>query len=165
MAKKRPKSSGASDVDSSVFEIDENALDREWIAQPILFYQYAERLADARLELDEAKANFDLVGAECDYAVRSNPQVYDLDKVTERAVEKAVINQEEFQAAQRKVQKAKHKVDVLQAFVTALDHRKRALEKLVDLFGMNYYAKPEAGTAESKETMSRVRKKSVRSRR
>ena len=38
----------------------------------------------------------------------------------------------------------KHKVDVLQVVVDALDHRKKALENLVTLHGMSYFASPKA---------------------
>ena len=47
-------------------EIDENALDEEWVEQPSLYFRYASMVADARRDLDQAKANLDLTKAEVD---------------------------------------------------------------------------------------------------
>lgn len=141
MKRKRPKD------ESSFIDIDENELDKEWIEQPKLYMRWATRLADAKLVVDEAKANWDLVIADLDASIRSKPQRYKLEKATEPAIKQAIMIQIEYTNAQQAFHSAKHRVGILEAGVQALEHRKRALEKLVDLYMANYFGTPRARDA------------------
>ncbi len=126
-----------------ILHIDKNLLDEEWVHQPKLYFEYASELAGARVELEEAKAEFDVVKAETDLNIRSNPTDYDLpEKTTEVMIGKALIITDEYQEAQKIIFTAKHRVDILSSAVTALDHRKKALENLVELHGRNYFSTP-----------------------
>lgn len=156
----------------SVFGIDKNILDDEWLGQPKLYFNWAVQLEDARAAFEEVKAEFDVVKAEVDLAIRNDPGNVDYDlpkdavekgKVTEKMVAAALLQQTEYKDAQQAVFSAKHRVGILQAAVTALDHRKKALEKLVDLHGQKYFASPRA-SEDSREAMGKVEKKSVRRR-
>jgi hypothetical protein len=80
--------------------------------------------------------------AEADFKIRTDPMEYGIDKVTEAAIKAVLPTIESVQNIQRRVLKAKHLVDVLQGWVIALDHRKKGLEKLVDLFQSSYFAAP-----------------------
>jgi len=152
-----------------ILDIDKNLLDDEWLNQPKLYYNWALQLEDARLELDNAKAEFDVVQSEIDLDIRTNPEDYgelpkdvvDKGKITEKMVAAVLIMQKGYKEAQQTVFEAKHRVGVLQAAVTALDQRKKALEKLVDLHGQKYFAIPRA-SENSKEAMSQVEKHAVR---
>ncbi len=138
-----------------ILHIDKHLLDEEWVNQPKLYFEYAAELAQARLELEEARAEFDVVKAETDLAIRSDPADYDLpEKTTEVMIGKALILTEEYANAQEAVFTAKHRVDILSGAQTALDHRKKALENLVDLHGRNYFSSPNIDTRhmESEET-------------
>jgi len=150
--------------EGSFLDIDKNLLDDEWINQPKLYFKWAVQLEDAREDLDNAKADFDLVKAEVDLAIRNDPNKYDLpDKITEKMIAAAVPVQPEYEEAQKVFFLTKHQVGVLQAAVTALDHRKKALEKLVDLHGQKYFASPRASVC-AREAMEEVEKRSVRKR-
>jgi hypothetical protein len=130
-------------TEDNFIDINEHELDREWVEQPKLYYKWAKKLADKRLYLDEAKANFDLVKADLDARIRADPDEFDLgEKVTEASVQACILRQVEYVNAQQELNAARHEVNVLEAGVSALDHRKRALEKLVDLYGMQYFAEP-----------------------
>lgn len=129
-------------------EIDPHRLDEEWVNQPNLYYDYASHLADARQAYEDAKNNLELVRAELDKAIREDPEEFGVEKVTEKAVESAVILEDEYQAAQKQVNYSRHTMDVAQAAVGSLDHRKRALEKLVDLFLANYFSEPKRKSKE-----------------
>ena len=142
--------------------IDETVLDEEWIEQPKLYFHWARKLADARRSLDESKSNLDVVKAELDRAIRSDPERFGLPKVTEAVVTTAIPNQPKYQSALEVLRNDKHTVDILSAAVTALDHRKAALGKLVDLHGQNYFSSPRASTPEAEESMREVVKKKVR---
>lgn len=154
-----------------VFGIDKNLLDDEWLNQPKLYFNWAVQLEDARAEFEEVKAEFDVAKSEVDLAIRENPGDYEdlpkeaveKGKVTEKMVASVLITQPEYKDAQQAVFTAKHRVGILQAAVTALDHRKKALEKLVDLHGQKYFATPRA-SENSREAMEEVEKKSVRQR-
>ena len=85
---------------------------------------------------------------------------------------KAIILAEEYQYAQKLVFIAKHRVDVLSGAVTALDHRKKALENLVDLHGRNYFSTPRIdtrhlgseGIEKFKETVEDIENEKVKAR-
>jgi len=145
----------------SVFGIDKNILDDEWLGQPKLYFNWAVQLEDARADFEEVKAEFDVTKAEVDLAIRTNPDDYDLPKVTDKAIAAAMIVQPEYKDAQQKMFAAKHRVGILQAAVTALDHRKKALEKLVDLHGQKYFASPRA-SEHSREAVDDIQKSVAR---
>jgi hypothetical protein len=145
------------------FAIDEHRLDKEWVNQPTLFFTWARKLADARQQLEEAKASLDVVYAELDNAIRERPGKYGLEKITESAIKQLIPSQAPYAEALAAVNTTKHRVDVLQAAVTALEHRKRALENLVDLHGQNYFAEPTA-PAHSRERVQETTKQQIRKR-
>lgn len=148
----------------SFLEIDEHRLHEEWMNQPRLYFRWAEKLAEAKQRLEEAKAELELVRAELDYEVRSNPEQYNLDKITEAVVKATVNAQERYREAERAVISCKHAVDVHQAAVNALDHRKRALQGLVELFLANYFAVPRAPDTRTHGELEEFAKDDVRRR-
>lgn len=150
--------------DTSLFEIDETQLDREWINQPRMYYDYASQLAEAKLALEETKVDLDVVRADLDLHIRSKPDEYGLEKVTEKTIESAIMQQSEYTAELKKVRRAKHEVDLLNAAVQALDHRKHALQNLVSLHGQQYFATPKADE-HGKEAAEELNKRAARTRR
>jgi len=143
--------------------IDENALDKEWTFQPRLYFRYAAKLADAKRDADQAKTEVELTKAELELAIRTNPEKFDLQKVTESAVASTVLAQAEYGRVRQADLDARHTVDILQAAVAALDHRKRALEGLVQLRLANYYSSPRAPQG-AEEDMREMEKRLVRNR-
>lgn len=128
--------------DSEFLHYDEHSLDAEWQRQAPLFHRYAVKLADAKNRYAEAKAEFELQEAELSRAVRATPERYGLQKTTEALIEATVKVQQEYQSALRAMNKARHDVDVVQAAVDALHHKKAALENAVSLWAKNYFATP-----------------------
>lgn len=148
------------DTEGSFLHFDKNNLDMEWEKQPRLYYQFALLLADARKEHAEAKAELDVVTAELADAIRKDPWKYmSLEKATVDAVKEAVLMQDDHKIATRALISSKHKVDIHEAAVWALDHRKKALENEVQLFLSNYFSRPKMKGGESLETMKETRKK------
>jgi hypothetical protein len=129
--------------DFEILSIDQNLLDREWLNQPRFFFRYAKMLADARMAFEQAKANLKVVAAEADQKVRIRAAKLE-EKVTEAIVFATVQRREDYRDAEQAVFTAKHNMDVLDAAVTALEHRKSALENLVRLHGQNYFSTPRA---------------------
>lgn len=147
----------------AIVEIDPMELDREWVRQPRLVMKYAEQLAAANERLDAAKADFDATKAEIDRDIRADPDRFGISKITETTVANAIVLQDDYRDAQDDVIKRKYERDLLQAVVNALEHRKRALEGLVSLHGMDYFSSPKTDR-ESQEALAETTKRSVRTR-
>ncbi len=143
------------------FDLDKYALDNEWMNQPKLYFKYALKLADAREAFERAKAERDVVEAELDKDIRLHPQNYDMAKVREASVQQTILLQVQYKEANNDVIVAKHEVDVLQAVIDALDHRKRALENLVSLHAAQYFSEPRAKGV-GREVADNMTKKKIR---
>lgn len=136
---------------SDYFDIDLNNLDKEWGKQARKFHKKALALALAKDELQRADAELDLVRAELDLAIRENPAQYDLPKLTDAGVKTAVIVQKEYRMALAEVNRKRHEVEVHLADVRAMEHKKKALEKLVDLRLADYFSEPRPKSKRSKK--------------
>jgi multidrug resistance efflux pump len=140
---------------------DPDQLDRNWVDQPRLRYRYGKELADAKLELSHAKANLDVTEAELDQAIRTDKEAYGLDKITETAVKATILLQPVFKSAQKKLMDCQHAVDVMYAAVSAIEHKKAALQELVRLRLSEYYSECEAPD-EAREEMEDLKKHIIR---
>lgn len=133
------------------FSFDKHRLDEEIVAQPKMYFSHAVLLADARRDYEQSEAEKDLTYAELSKEIRSDPQSFGLDKITEDAVKQTIVASKRYQRAAQKVIDKRHDMDVAQAGVTALDHRKRGLEKAVDLFLSDYFATPRVPDNDGRE--------------
>ena len=136
-----------------IFDLDKFRLDEEWVEQPKLYFESASKLAASRQEYERAKAERDVVKAEEELKVRNNPEKYGLEKTTEAAIGQVVTTSLKLRVANEKIITTKYEMDMQQAEVDALEHRKKALENLVQLEARNYFSAPKA----SKETVDRMR--------
>jgi hypothetical protein len=148
--------------DRNLIEIDGDRLDEEWMSQPTLYYDFAVRLAESKAALVEAKANVDVVRAEISLKIRNDPAKYAVAKLTEKSLEERVEMHARVREAEAAHNQARLDTDILQAAVTALDHRKKALESLVYLHGANYHSEPKARTPEAKEAVEKIARAKVR---
>ena len=160
--KKKKKKDKALDDDESFLSIDPDRLDKEWLGQPGLFFEWAERAASARQAHDRAKVERDVVKADLSRSIREDPVKFDLEKVTESQVTAAILLQPEFKEAEEAVADAAYAMRMADAAVTALDHRRRALENLVHLHGQNYFSSPRSRDENSEQFISETTKKSAR---
>lgn len=144
------------DRDSS---IDESALDVEWLDQASLTMRYGRYEADCRKDLDHAKAKLEIVEAELDQDIRTNPEKYGLEKITETAISKVITNSPEQAKAQEKVREAAYELNMAQAAMKAIYAKKDALENLVRLHGQQYFAGPSIPRNLSKEWEDRAQQK------
>ena len=122
--------------------IDETALDVEWLQQADLMYKYARYQAETKKAMDEAKERLDFIKAKLEMDIRANPENYGLSKVTESAVASTILLQPEYQEASKKYIEARYENDVAAAAVKAIDQKKTALENLVKLLSVSYFAGP-----------------------
>ena len=124
-------------------QIDETALDVEWLDQPSLMMKYSRHAAEMRKRVDLAKEKLEYVKAKIDKDIRTNPDKFGIDKVTEGAIFSAIQSTETFKEASTKVIETKFELDIAQAAVIAISQRKDALENLVRLYGQQYFAGPK----------------------
>jgi hypothetical protein len=124
-------------------KIDTSALDLEWEDQPVLMMKYTQHAASMRRVLDESKQALDIARAEADRTIRENPESYDITKVTEGSIGSAILTYKPFIEASEAFLKAKYEADMSQGAVNAFMQRKDALEQLVKLFGLQYFAGPK----------------------
>jgi len=136
-------------ADDLRLDIDRNRLDDEWANQPLLYWKWARKAADAQLKLDQAKSNLDVEKAELDNDIRTSPGEYDLKdiKITENVISGAINASRIYQIAVKKVAEARHELEIANAAVNAIEHRKRALSLLVELWIRDYYSDPHANAS------------------
>jgi len=150
------------DREPDFFAIDQNKLDREWVQQPALCRKYSERLAAAQQELEQAEAALEVMDADLDYKYRRRAEK-EKKKVTETVIKSQVCRSIEHLTRVGQVQEARYKVNMLKAAVKTIDHRKTALENLVDLRLADYFSEPRAGKSSAADLDER-RKERVRAR-
>ena len=137
--------------DLDYFEIDPDRLCEEWLRQLKIYRKHTHQLADARSEHERAKAQKEVVEAELDKDIRLHPEKYDMDKITDKAVERAIVREKAYQKATEECIKARHTMDICQADVDTLDQKKKALENAVRLQIANLWGEPNA-KGEAKES-------------
>lgn len=149
--------------DESLVAVDELALDKECIRLPSTYLRFALKAADYKKVVSEKEAELKVVFSEVSNKVRNNPNKYGIEKLTEAAVQAAVLTTEEYVEAQGAVREAQHDLDRASAFVWAMEHKKRALTVLVDLYGMGVHGQAkisgEGRAALEEATRRRVRRR------
>lgn len=130
-------------------EIDPYKLEQEWQSHPETYGYWAEMAVEAQDVHDRAKSEVDLVAAECSRAIRKNPKNFGIDKVTDTQVAQTVLLQTEYKQALGRLHAAKRELNLAKAALDALEHRKRALSLLVELWIREYYAEASGKKAQS----------------
>jgi len=105
--------------------------------------------------MDDAKERLDFVRAKLDAEIRNDPEKFGITKLTESAIQATIILQPEYQEAARAYNDAKYEYEVSQAAVRAIDQRKTALENLVKLLSVSYFAGPKTPRDLTKEALER----------
>ena len=142
-------------------KIDVDALDVEWADQPSLMLRYTKVAAEARMELDKAKEDLGTVKAEIDLQIREDPESFGIAKVTESAIQSAIILDDGFNKANEKCLQLAYEFEMAQGAVRAVDQRKQALENLVKLHGLQYFAGPKIPRNLSYEYQQKQKQKSA----
>ncbi|KYK24169.1 hypothetical protein AYK24_06575 [Thermoplasmatales archaeon SG8-52-4] len=156
MKKKRDK------IGYRAVRIDKFALDTELLEQPQLFMEWANKAAEATTEKERIRDKLELLRAEVDLEVRKNPDEYDIPdgKATEGAIKLAVTKDARVLRLTRLYRNACHDERILKNAQIAFNHRKKMLEKLVDLNLQLHFIEPRIDV-EHKEIMTRRTKKDI----
>jgi hypothetical protein len=138
-------------------EIDESALDIEWVEHASKMLKYTRIAAEAHKEANLAKARLDYVKARVDKEIRENPDAYGLgSRITEGSIASTIRLHEDFDEANRELIDKEFEYEVATGVVRSFDHRKSALENLVRLHGASYFAGPSVPHNLSEERSKRA---------
>jgi hypothetical protein len=143
------------EITADDISIDETALDVEWLRQPELMRKIAKQVANDNLALRTSEELLDYEKATMDSRIRKNPENYGLSKVTEPTVAAAILTTSRYRKAKQAVLKARHQYESSKALMSAIEHKKQALENLVKLHGTQYFAGPSVprNLSEERERM------------
>lgn len=140
-------------------EIQHDALDVEWLGQPQLMRRYTKHAADKKAEMDRAKELVDFTKAELDKEIRLEPEKFGITKITESVVLNTILMCKIYKNVMEDYIECRYEHQVAQGVVTAIDHKKTALESLVKLHGQQYFAGPSVPRDLSKEWEAREKQK------
>jgi len=131
------------DKAKELLTIDEGSLDQECLKHPRRMLRWVLLEADARQEVSLAKARMELTEARLKRLIRADPAVHGLkDKPTEGAINEALTEESRYQEDLAAYNGAKHHQDQVAGVVSALTEKRRAIERLVELRQIDYYAEP-----------------------
>jgi len=122
--------------------IDEDSLDMEMLNQASLFMRYAKHYAFTQRTVDEEKQKLDIVRADIDKQIREHPEKFKIEKVTEGAIQSAILTEGSYNIAYKKLLDAQYEKNMAGNAVQAMNIRKEMLEGLQKLLAQSYFAGP-----------------------
>ncbi len=122
-------------------KIEPDALDLEWLHQPVLYMKWAEKAAQAEDKVKICKEKLEVVDAQLDKEIRTTSQ----EKITEGFVKSRIALDQRHQEALQKLNDAIYRSNLFSAAVKAMEHKKTSLENLVRLWAGQYFAGPVEG--------------------
>ena len=126
-------------------EIDENALDVEWLNQPTLGMKYGRHWADCQKKVQQAEENLKIIRAELIAKINDDPETYlgEGVKATVANVEACYLKHKDHKAAKEQWIEAAYQLNIAEIAKKEISiTRKDTLKNLVDLHGQNYFAGP-----------------------
>lgn len=140
-------------------DTDEHALDVEWARQSERVFELGESSRKATQRRDKLKQQFDLKMAELDIEIRTNPQAFGIDKITESIVKSTVTTDKKHQKFQDELLELADEIASYAVALKALDHKKKGLEYLSQLWMTGYYSNPNISKDAEQQTEKISRKK------
>lgn len=135
---------------AKVVKIDSKNLDREIEEHGQKFMEWVERYASAEKEILAAERNLKIVKAEVENKIRSNPEKYNLEKVTDSVVKAKVRVSKKVNIAAERFENAKYDLEVMRGMREEMGaNRKKMIEKLVDLWISGVHSDPRVAKEEN----------------
>lgn len=147
--------------DVAIMGIDKLRLDEEWVNHPVMVQEYAEKQAIAQNNYDRAKYSLEVIEAELDTMIRSNPAAFGIAKLTEKVVEKTIILHPKHREASEKYLHCKSELESYKAVNSSFSHRKAALENTTNLWMCSYFSGPRTSTT-NKEKLEKLERRKTR---
>ncbi len=142
-------------------KINETELDRDLADQSGMHYDVGVAKADTEEAVAIAKSEVDLVKAELELEIRTEPEKFNIAKPTEATIAATVLVQPRYRKALKNLIDAQHEDSVVRAALSASDHKKSMLGKYVDLYLSNYGSEPRPSAATA-SVAAEVNKRSIR---
>lgn len=123
--------------------IDPDKLDEEIFSQPGLYMKFSEIYSEAERKRETLKNKLGILEADLDFKIRSKPEIFglkSLKSVTESLVKNTIQRQEEIQTLNERIIQANYDLNIVKAAITSLEHKKKMLEKAVDLYNGQYFS-------------------------
>ena len=120
--------------------IDRFNLDTEWETHASKFLTWVENSAEAQFERDKAEEQLGLLKAQIDNEIRVR---YADKKITEAAIFALIVQDVRYQEANNKHLLSIKNAKIIDGAQKAFEHRKKALEKISDLWIAGYWSSPK----------------------
>lgn len=123
--------------------IDPDKLDEEIFSQPGLYMKFSEIYSEVEKKRERLKNKLEILEAGLDFEIRSKPKAFGLENlksITESLVKNTIQRQEEVQKLSERIIQANYDLNIVKAAITALEHKKKMLEKAVDLYNGQYFS-------------------------
>jgi len=143
-------------------KIDRYNLDDELVRQPQLYMDWALKAAEASVEKTEAKDRLDIVKADLDGKIRSDPDSYDIPegKASEGAIKAVIAKHSKVKRYNRIYYKALKNEKFLNKAEIAFRDRRKMLEALVSLNIQLHFAEPRVPIS-GRDAVHRSRKSAI----
>lgn len=124
-------------------EINIYKLHEEWVNHASLYEEWDKELRIAQQQRDTVKDNLDKLKADLSLKIRENPTAYNLQKVTDSAVDSAITMDPGYQRMLGDFRMFNGKLEEAKGKILVLDTRKKALENLGSLYISHYWSTPD----------------------
>ena len=141
---------------SDDIKINRFKLDEECTNHSNKYYHWSTKLAVAKNKLAEEEDALDLIESQQELEIRKNWNDEN-GKQTEGSIKAVLASNKEVRKQVERTIEAKNEVNILQAGVIAMEHRKGMLDNLVTLFIRNFYSSPTGKNDISDQTGREVK--------
>lgn len=139
--------------------LDKDALDKELVEFSEMFMKWAERYAESIAERDERKSEIEIEKAKLDKEVRSKPEDFNLAKITENAILNIIVENEKMILLNKELIECNKRVNILGSVKEAASHKRKMIEKLVELFLAGYWSDPKIKKENKNELDVKMRRR------
>ena len=108
--------------------VDLYDLHGEWQRQPHLRMKWGEAHAQAVFDHRQARKSRNVIKAEVQLEVRSNPSKFNVEKITDKSVEAAVMLDKRVQDAETDLASAERDENILYSQVRAIESKRESLK-------------------------------------
>ncbi|MDD5650433.1 MAG: hypothetical protein PHF86_08475 [Candidatus Nanoarchaeia archaeon] len=126
-------------------KINKFKLDVECEKHPSIFWYWTNKLAQYKNNLLDTEDSLKLITAEVDTNYRENWDETNWGKKTEGSISGKVAADEKVRKAKENYMKCQHEVNILNASVSAMEHKKAMLDNEIKLLIGGFYSAPNAG--------------------
>ena len=135
--------------------IDPEFLEEEWLRQPSLYFKYSDMKRQAAEDQSKAKDKLELWKAQTSLRIRSDPEGFGIKKATNDSVAEKILvllsegpmDKEDIDGFgfnhKKAYDEATYRLNVFGNVLSSLDHKKKALEMLVQLHVSNWFSGPK----------------------